>query len=85
MILRVAEQWYSNIADLRAIHKLVVFVRYNAGEHKLKDIKEIETVRVRNHFSTPHEQGQNGPAELTVDSIIMLARTVMAESSLGCP
>ncbi len=62
MMLRVAEQWYSNIADLRARHKLVVFVRYNACENKSKDIKEIETVRVRNHFSTPHEQGQNGPA-----------------------
>ncbi len=83
MIL-VVKRWYSYIADLRARHKLVVFVRDNAGENKSKDIKEFfESVGVRNHFSTAHEQWQNGPAEATINSIMLLARTVMAESRLG--
>ena len=38
---------------------------------------------VRSHFSTPKEQWQNGSAEATINSIMMSARTVMAESGLG--
>ncbi len=38
---------------------------------------------VRNHFSTSHEQWQNGLAEAAINSIMRLARTVMAESGLG--
>jgi hypothetical protein len=83
-IILVVKRWYSDIADLRAKHKLVVFVRDNAGENKSKDNKEFfESVGVRNHFSTAHEQWQNGPAEATINSIMLLARTVMAESGLG--
>ena len=83
-MISVVKRWYSDIADLRAKHKLVVFVRDNAGENKSKDIKEFfESVGVRNHFSTAHEQWQNGPAESTINSIMLLARTVMAESGLG--
>jgi hypothetical protein len=40
-------------------------------------------VGVRNHFSTSHEQWQNGLAEEAIDSIMQLASTVMAESGLG--
>jgi hypothetical protein len=83
-MISVVKRWYSDIADLRAKHKLVVFVRDNAGENKSKDIKEFfESVGVRNHFSTAHEQWQNGPTEATINSIMLLARTVMAESGLG--
>ena len=43
----------------------------------------LEERRIRSHFSTPKEQWQNGAAELTINSIMMIARTVMAESGLG--
>jgi hypothetical protein len=33
-MIKVVRQWYSNVADLQAKHKLVVFVRDNAGENK---------------------------------------------------
>ncbi len=38
---------------------------------------------VQSHFSTPKEQWQNGSAEATINSFMMSARTVMAESGLG--
>jgi hypothetical protein len=37
-------------------------------------------VGVRNHFSSAHELWQNGPAEASINSIMLLARTVMVES-----
>ncbi len=43
----------------------------------------FDSVGVRNHFSTSHEQWQNGLAEAAINSIMRLARTVMAESGLG--
>jgi hypothetical protein len=56
----------------------------NAGENKSKEIMDFfDSVGVRNHFSTTHEQGQNGLAEAAFNSIMKLARTVMAESRLG--
>jgi hypothetical protein len=82
--MRVVNQWYSDIADLRAEHKLVVFMRDNAGENKSKEIKGFfKFVGVWNHFSTPKEKWQNGPAESTINSIMIIARTVMTESGLG--
>ncbi len=39
-MISVVKRWYSDIADLRARHKLIVFVRDNASENKSKDIKE---------------------------------------------
>ena len=63
---------------------MVVFVRDNTGENKSRDIKNFfESVGVRNHFSSAHEQWQNGPAEASINSIMRQARTVMAESGLG--
>jgi hypothetical protein len=83
-MIKVVKQWYSDIANLLAKHKLVVFVRDNAGEHKSRDIKEFfESVGVRNHFSSAHEQWQNGPAAASINSIMRLARTVMVESRWG--
>ena len=59
-------------------------MRDNAGENKSKEImKCFDSVGVRNHFSTSHEQWQNGLAEEAINSFIRLARTVMAESGLG--
>ena len=43
----------------------------------------LESKGIRSHFSTPKEQWQNGAAESTINSIMMTARTVMAESGLG--
>ena len=43
----------------------------------------FDSVGVRNHFSTSYEQWQNGLAEAAINSIMRLARTVMAESGLG--
>jgi hypothetical protein len=41
-------------------------------------------VGVQNHFSTPKEQWRNAAAESTINSIMLIARTVMEESGLGC-
>ena len=40
---------------------------------------------IKNYFSTPYEQWQNGLAEASVNSVTMLAigRTMMAESRLS--
>ena len=55
-MINVVKQWYSDIADLRAKHRLVVFVRDNAGKNQFRDIKGFfESVRVRNHFSSANE------------------------------
>ena len=56
-MLQVVKRWYSDIADLRQKHTLVVVMRDNAGENKSKEIMELFfSVGVRNHFSTSHEQ-----------------------------
>jgi hypothetical protein len=42
---------------LRQKHTLVVVMRDNAGENKSKEFMEyFDSVGVRNHFSTAHEQ-----------------------------
>ncbi len=70
-MIKVVKQWYRDIADLLAKHKLVVSVRDNAGENKSRDIKDFfESVGVLNHFSSAHEQWQNGPAEASINSIM---------------
>ena len=43
----------------------------------------LESRGIRSNFSTLKEQWQNGAAESTINSIKMIARTVMAESGLG--
>ncbi len=72
--IKVVKQWYSDIADLRARHKLVVFIRDNAGENESQEIKEF--------FGTAStkEQWQNGVAESTTNSIMLLQ-----EQSLQSP
>ena len=83
-MLQVVKRWYGDIADLRQKHTLVVVMRDNAGENKSKEILEyFDPVGVRNHFSTSHEQWQNGIAEAAINSIMRLARIVRAESGLG--
>ena len=83
-MLKITKKWYSNIADLRQKYFLVVFMRDNAGENKSQEIIDfIESIGATNRFSTSYEQWQNGLAESAINSIMRLARTVMAESGLG--
>jgi hypothetical protein len=67
--IKVVKQWsYSNIADLRVRHKLVVVMHNNAGENESQEIKEfLKSLGVHIHFSTPKEQWQNGVAVSTID------------------
>ena len=51
--------------------------------HKRSLISLIESVAVKNYFSTAHGQWQNGLAESAINSIMMAARTIMTESGLG--
>ncbi len=84
--IKALQTWYSDIADLRlrTKHKLVLMMRDNASEYKsVKMMQFLESRGIRCHFSTPKEQWQNGAAESTINSIMMIARTVMAESGLG--
>jgi hypothetical protein len=45
-------------------------------------LDSIQSKGIQNHFSTLKEQWPNGVAESTINSIMMIARTVMAESGL---
>ena len=59
-------------------------MRDNASEYKPEEMMQfLESKGIRSHFSTPKEQWQNGAVESTINSIMMSARTVMAESGLG--
>jgi hypothetical protein len=83
-MLKAIKKWYSDIADIRQKHDLVFVMRDNAGENKSHEIMEfIQSTGARNHFSSSYEQWQNGLAEAAINSILRLARTVMAESGLG--
>ena len=42
-------------------------------------------MRVKNYYSTAHEQWQNGLPEAAINSGMMLSRTIMVESGLGGP
>ena len=54
-MLNVVKKWYSDIADLRLKHKLVVVMRDNAGENKSQAIIDFfESVGVKNYFSISH-------------------------------
>jgi hypothetical protein len=43
----------------------------------------LESKGILSHFSTTKEQWQNGVAESTINFIMMIASTVMAESGPG--
>jgi hypothetical protein len=85
-MINVMKKWFRDIADLRVLvmHRLAVIMRDNAGENKSQEIKEFfESKGIRSHFSTSREQWQEGPAESTFNSIMLIARTVMAETGLS--
>ncbi len=77
-MLKVVKKWYSDIADLRQKHKLLVVMRDNAGENKSQEVVDFfESMGVKNYYSTSHEQWQNGLLESAINSVLMLSRTIM--------
>jgi hypothetical protein len=84
--LAVSKRWFAEIAELRAKHPLLMVMRDNSGENTSKELNDFFTDNgVKNYYSTPYEQWQNGLAESSINSITMLGKTVMAESGLGGP
>ncbi len=56
-MINVVNRWYSDIADLRTKHRLLVVVRDNTGEKKSQEVMEFfESRGIWNHFSTAREQ-----------------------------
>ncbi len=49
----------------------------------MEHTQHFDSVGVRNHFSTAHEQWQNGLVYVAIYSIMRLARAVTAESGFG--
>ncbi len=83
-MLKVVKKWFSDIADLRQKHKLVIVMRDNADENQSQEIIDFfESVGVKNYFSTAHEQWQKGLAESAINSVMMAAKTIMVEYGLG--
>jgi hypothetical protein len=59
-VLRAVKKWYSDIAELRDMHKIYVVTRNNSGENSSKEIREfLESKGIQNYFSTQYEQWQN--------------------------
>ncbi len=73
-VINSLRTWYSDITDLLTKHKLVVLMRDNASEYESEEMMQfLETRGIRSHFSTLKEQWQNGVAESTINSIMMIA------------
>jgi hypothetical protein len=76
-------KWVSDIVEIRIRHPLQIVIRDNAGELKSKDLIEfIEGLGSKNYYSVSYEQWQNGLAESSINSLMLLSRTQMAESGL---
>ncbi len=85
-LIGVVKQWYAEIADLREKYQLLIVMRDFAGENMSHEIQEFFTdkgVRVKSYFSTPYEPWQDGLGEAGIKSVLLLARTDMAESCLA--
>ena len=80
----VSKRWFAEIAEIRERYPLLMVMRDNSGENTSQELNDFFTDNgVKNYYSTPYEQWQNGLAESSVNSITLLGRTVMAESGLG--
>ncbi len=53
-ILKAVKKWYSDIAELRKTHTLLVVMRDNAGENKSKEIVDFLESEIRNEESLQH-------------------------------
>jgi hypothetical protein len=64
-------------------YQLLVIMRDFAGENMSHEIQEFFTDKgVKSYFSTPYEPWQDGLGEAGIKSVLLLARTKMAESRL---
>ena len=83
--MAMSKSWMAETADIQKDHPISLAVRDHAGESTSKELNYYFTKRgIKNCFSTPYKQWQNGLAEASVNSVTMPERTVMAESGLDC-
>jgi hypothetical protein len=83
-LIDTVKQWYAEIADLWGKYQLLVVMRGFAGENMSHEIHEFFTDKgVKSYFSTPYEPWQDGLGEAGIKSVLLLARTEMAESGLA--
>jgi len=53
-VLMAVKKWYSDIAELRDMHKIYVVTRDISGENSSKEIREfLESKGIQNYFSIP--------------------------------
>ena len=84
--LDAAKRWMAEIADLREKYPLLVVMRDNAKENSSKAICDYFTsMGVKNYYSAGYEPWQDGLAEASIKSTIMLAKCGIADSGLGAP
>ena len=83
-LIDAVKQWYEEIEDLREKYQLLVIMRDFDGENMSHEIQEFFTDKgVKSYFSTPYEPWQDGLGEAGIKSVLLLARTEMAESGLA--
>jgi hypothetical protein len=77
------KKWYSDIAKEREKYPLLGVMRDNAGENKSKSLTEFfENHGVKNYYSTPYEQWQDGQPETAIRTLSRLARSEIHQSGL---
>jgi hypothetical protein len=61
-VLGMSKRWIAETADIQKDHPILVVVRRgNAGENMSEQLDDYFTEHgVKNYFSTPYEQWQNG-------------------------
>jgi hypothetical protein len=78
-----AQRWMVEISELQEKYSLLVVMRDNARENKLKEISDYFTsMGVTNYYATEYEQHQEGLAEGGIKSTMTLARSGMAQYGL---
>jgi hypothetical protein len=83
-LIDAVKQWFAEIADLGEKYQLLVVMRDFAGENMSHEIQEFFTNKsVKSFFSTPYKPWQDGLGEAGIKSVLLLARTEMAESGLA--
>ena len=76
-------KWVGDVVEIRIRNPLQIVIRDNAGELKSKQLKEfIESLGSQNYYSVAYEQWQNGLAESSINSLMLLTRAQMAESGM---
>ena len=71
-------KWVGDVVEIRIRNPLQIVIRDNAGELKSKSLKEfIESLGSKNYYSVAYEQWQNGLAESSINSLMLLTRRVL--------